>query len=157
LSDLEIVDGLWWIPGDHGAVYVRRGPTASLEPVIEPVLEPFRAIWGTGDGDLYLVGPGLILHHNGGIWTPAQGGTIYAVNGVSGILAGEDDEVWAVGGSPGSSPGLSGGEVFHRSGGSWARAQIDPSHPLNAVWAAAPGEAIAVGDGGAVWRYAAGA
>jgi hypothetical protein len=157
LSDLEIVDGRWWLPADHGAVYVRQGPTAPLVPVIEPALEPFRAMWGTGDGDLYLVGPGVILHHHGDTWLPEPVPDLYAVHGVSGVRGDPDDEVWAVGSSPGPAPGQAGGDVFRKVSGTWTKAQIDPAHPLHAVWAAAPGEAIAVGAGGVVWRHAAGA
>lgn len=157
LSDLEIVDGRWWIPGAHGAIYVRAGPNAPLTAALEPALEPFRAMWGTADRDLYFVGPGLILHHDGAAWTPAAVGGVHAVHGVSGLRVGQLDEVWAVGASPGAQPGQHRGDVFHKGGGAWTKAQIDPARALHAVWAAAPGEAIAVGAGGAVWRHAGGA
>lgn len=156
LSDLEIVGGRWWIPADRGGVYVRQGPTAPIAAALEPALEPFRAIWGTADRNLYFVGPGRILRYDGA-WTPAPIGGVYAVHGVSGTSDGGTDEVWAAGASPGASPGARAGDVFRMRGGTWTKTQVDPSRPLNAIWAAAPGEAIAVGDGGAVWRHAAGA
>jgi len=145
----EITGGRWWVPDDHGAVYVRRGPTASPEAVIEPVLEPLRAMWGASDRDMYFVGPGLILHHDGGAFTPEPVGGLYTVSGVSGVHADGASEVWAVGASPGPAPGMTGGDVFHKISGAWTGALIDPARPLNAVWAAGPGEAIAVGAGGA--------
>lgn len=161
LSDLEIVDGRWWIPADHGAIYVRESPNSPIVRAIEPSLEPFRAMWGTADRDLYFVGPGLILHHGASGWTPEPvPGGVFTVNGVSGTsdgqTEGQTEEVWAVGASPGGAPGQYRGDVFCKRNGTWTKTVVDPARPLNAVWAGARGEAIAVGDGGAVWRHAEG-
>jgi hypothetical protein len=157
LSDLEIVDGRWWIPADHGAVYVRQGAPAPLVAAIEPAREPFEAMWGAGDRDLYFVGPGLITHFDGDTWAPAPIAGIHTVHGVSGVRVGAtDDEVWAVGSSPGAQSGQTVGDVFHLAGGTWQKTQLGTS-ALNAVWASGPGEAIAVGDGGAVYRHTGGA
>lgn len=159
LGDLEIVDGRWWVPADGGAVYVSNGApgiNSSLAAAIDPAREAFRAIWGTSSRNLYFGGPGLLVRHDGEHWTypPIS---VELVSSLDGVRVGSHDELWAAGSSLAPDQVHRRGEVVHFDGAAWTRAQLDPSRPLNGVWASAPGEAIAVGDGGAVYRYASGA
>jgi len=154
IDGLAIVGGRWWIPGDHGAVFVKQGAGTALTAAIAPASAPFRAMWGTSDHDLYVAGPGTLTHWDGHAWARPD----LAIQGVQAICGapGAGDEVWAVGSSLAADRTTYVGDVFHRTNGTWSLAHLDQSPSLNGVWAPAAGEAIAVGNGGAVYRHAAG-
>jgi len=154
LDGLAIVGDRWWIAGDHGAVYVKRTADAALTAAIAPASEPFRAIWGTSDRDLYLAGPGVLTHWDGAAWASAELAVedVHSICGVPGTPA----EAWAVGSSRAADGSGQLADVFHLAGGAWTKVQIDHGHALTAVWAPAAGEALAVGSGGEIYRGAGG-
>jgi hypothetical protein len=106
----------------------------------------FGAVWATG-GEAFVVQQnielepgaygGAILHWDGASWD-AQGIAIrFAAVGGSGPT-----DVWAVGG----------GEIDHYDGVGWGRVENGVGN-LRDVWASGPGDAFAVGDGGAIWHW----
>jgi len=160
VNGLAIVDGLWWVPGDHGGVYVKAAHDPQLRWAIEPAAERLRTVWGTSDHDLYFGGPDALVHWDGAAWT-RPGVALDLVQSICGSPSG--DEVWAAGGS--ATGGTLIGGVARFSGGSWSKTPIEPaglaglaapSAVLNGVWSPAVGEAIAVGDGGEVYHHVAG-
>lgn len=151
LSGLAIVDGRWWLPGDHGAVYVKTGN--ELTAAIAPAPEALRTAWGTSDRDMYFGGPGALLHWDGAAWsTPTT--AVQNVRALAGTADGR--EIWAIG--DGATNGaLAASDVLHFVDGAWRAEAITgqlAAPRLTGVWAPRAGEALAVGDGGAVyWNH----
>lgn len=97
---------------------------------------PGRSIWGSGPGDVWVVGPDpdLARHFDGEQWqAEAIGLADFAANSVTG--SGPDDVYIAA----------SDGRVVRREGGAW---QLDATLMAEPVlWASGPGQVIAVGAG----------
>ena len=97
---------------------------------------PGRSIWGSGPGDVWVVGPDpdLARHFDGEQWqAEAIGLADFAANSVTG--SGPDDVYIAA----------SDGRVVRREGGAWQLDATLMAEPV--VWASGPGEVIAVGAG----------
>jgi hypothetical protein len=151
LDQFTIVDGRWWIVGDHGAVYTAASSTAPLVPTLAPIAESYSKVWAAGDSSVFLVGPGLLEHFDGSTFQASAAGA-HTINGLGGIGTDHPD-VWAVGGTIGAHGWT--GDIFHSDdSGIWTKQTVAAPYAFNAVWAIAPGEAIAVGDHGTVYRYA---
>lgn len=119
-------------------------------------------VWGSGPGDVYVVGfdsrpghpSGVILHttDGGATWRErtvvrAEGGArLHAVRGLPG------GHVWAVGGRTGA--GGSDGLILHSAdgGATWTEATV-PGATLWGIWASAPSRVYAVGDTPRVFAF----
>jgi hypothetical protein len=111
-----------------GPVPTVRGPD---------ILYGVRAIWGPSADDVWIIdGEGGLLHGVNDTWTQVT--SIAADPRLTGIHGTSSRDVWAVG-----PYGL-----YHWDGTSWTAEPQGENAGLFAVWAASPGEAWVVGDGG---------
>jgi hypothetical protein len=132
-------------PNDVLLHYDGTGWTPS--PLPQTLGRAFFKVWGTGSGDLYVVGEyGTIWHRTGTIWAleadspPVATGNLTTVNGCSA------SEVYAVGGD----------DVLVRDATSWSRANVNLENIVNGVSCASPGNVVIVGGGGLKQRLVAG-
>lgn len=110
--------------------------------------EPYRisTIWGTSPTDVFAVGPGEVVHFDGGSWSfmsvPEQihdaGIHLYSVWG-----SGPKD-VFAVGGV---------GTILHYDGQAWTQMDAGVTSFLNAVDGTGPNDVYVVGDEGVALHY----
>jgi hypothetical protein len=120
-------------PAESGALrwLAERGPVGT---------EHLQGIWGASDSSVFAVGQGGVVQHwNGHTWTELVTGTTSGLNAVSGTSA-TDVEVAG-----------SFGTLLHYDG-NWT-AQNTGGTAWFGVWAAAPGDAFAVGSSGAIRRW----
>lgn len=104
-----------------------------------PTPQALTGIWGSSASDVWAVGSGMKLHWNGSSWTSVSAGR--ELRGVHSVGA----EAFAVG-AAGAMVSLTGGFPLPPTG------SLTGSN-LNAVWAAAPNDAWAVGGGGTLLRW----
>ncbi len=119
--------------GDGGVILHDGG--AGWTAMTSGVSNGLRAVWAAADDDVFAVGDtGTILHYNGASWTSMTSGTTSALRAVHGTSG---SDVYAV------SPV---GTILHYNGTSWSP-MTGTGIGLNAVWALAPGSAVAAGNG----------
>lgn len=118
-----------------------------------PVGSAFEVLWGNASDDVYAAGHnGVIMHWDGEVWALVASKTDMNLRGVYGFPGGP---VWAVGGF---------GTIMTKGAFGWSQVPIEPivqadetEEPildlLYAIWAAAPDDAWAVGDGGRVVHW----
>ena len=157
-EDLAVIAGRWWLPTD-GGVLVRDTPTAEVRPVIEPAQLAFEGAWGTGDRDMYFATADAFRHWDGMSMTvlqPAEG-----ASSISGVALATGNELFGVGFdlTPDHQSYIA--DAWHFTT-AWDKTELTTSplavhQYLTNVYAVAPGEAIAVGGGGLVYRFANGA
>jgi hypothetical protein len=102
---------------------------------------PQNAIWGADANSVWVVGPGQLLHYDGLSWQ--QQTSTQKILGLSAIGGTGAKDVWAVGQL---------GNVHHFDDRGWTGGNVGATGWLNGVWAR-PGFVVAVGDGGAAYRY----
>lgn len=96
----------------------------------------WQAIWGSGPGDVYVVGT-AIARYDGSAWTVL--GDAPAVPTLYGVWGSGADDVFAV--------GLD-GTIVHYDGTAWIEMESGVETPLYAVWGTGPGDVYAGGSGG---------
>ncbi len=102
-------------------------------------------VWGSGSGDVYVVGSsGTILHSTGnGVWTPQTSGT---TDGLSGVWGSGSGDVYVVGGTS---------TILHSSGdGVWTPQTNGATNGLSGVWGSGSGDVYAVGGVGTILHSA---
>lgn len=93
------------------------------------------AVWGSGPGDVWVVGAGgTTLHWNGASWAAVPSGAMGDLHSVWG--SGPND-VWAVG-----------REILHWNSTAWSSFPSTNTDALGGVWGSGPDDAWAVGGGG---------
>lgn len=132
--------GTVWAVGDGGTA-LRLG-TESAQQTPTPTSVPLLSVAVAGDQAWASGAVGTVLHWDGTAW--GKQATSSSAN-LSGVWAESESVGWAVGGSPGA------GVLLKRSGTSWSQ-KASLLVPLNAVWASG-GQAFAVGEGGAIFRF----
>ncbi len=112
-------------------------------------------VWGSSGTDVYAVGfdqgagAGVILHYDGGGWTPALERDGLRLNSVWGTSA---DDVYAAGFRFDDDFNVF-GTILHFDGDDWSDVDLPPSDVLNQLWASSPDDVFAVGFGGTVLHY----
>ena len=141
-----------WAIGLAGVVLHFDGATWTQWEEL-PALPSFESIWGSGSDDVYIAGTGgAILHWDGAAWTLVASKSDQNLRDVTGFTGGP---VWAVGGF---------GTIMVKGPLGWAQDTVQPIvngdgsedpilDQLNAIWAASPTDAWAVGDAGRVLRW----
>jgi hypothetical protein len=141
-----------WMSGDGGRVlqYSRfAGAVVSEEVVTDPAYKLF-GIWGTGPGDVWVVGgdinnnnDGIVVHWDGTAWTEAH---LASPNPSDGTSRRQAFKVWGSGASDVWVVGT-GSYVSHWDGAAWSDQPqpTPPTAPLTTVSGAGPNEAYAVG------------
>lgn len=155
-TDVEIIDGRFWFVGYGGAVYTRAD--AALEPVVRSAVLGTQSMWGASDDDMYFATGGQITHWDGRAHTALP----ITARRVAGLRSNGVDELFAGGYELSPDHMHYTALAFHFDGSEWTKAELDvapfaDNRYFNAVWALAPGEAIAVGGSGLAYHYAGGA
>jgi len=150
-----IVDGRWWLVGGAGAIYTRSG--GALQPVVDPGVMGLQSIWGSSETDLYFATGGELRHWDG----KATAEIPIAANAISGIRAGDVDELFATGFDLSSDRTEYIASAYHLDGATWSKTPLDHApvqqhRYFSTVFAIGPGEAMAVGYGGIAYRHAGG-
>ena len=138
-----------FVVGDHGAINHFDGEDWVRQPCPAPV--PIHALWGTDRANLWAVGwMGLILHHNGEVWSQVRGCVVDA-NGkyasvqentpLFGICGGADGRAWAVGDR---------GRILYFDGADWTVEDSGTRAHLRAVVILDDGRVMASGGDGTV-------
>jgi hypothetical protein len=123
--------------------------------VTGPVAPSLTDVWGSSPTDVYAVGRdagsrnGVILHYDGGAWSPVLQLDGLVLNAVWGTAA---DDVYAAGFRVDPNFNVN-GVIVHFDGTDWSEADIPPSDVINELWASAPDDVFAVGAGGAVLHF----
>jgi hypothetical protein len=154
------------------------GATWSAPPAVPCGYE---AIWGSGPGDVYVVGTsGVITHFDGSSWTSTNHGTgtfravwgsgandVYAV-GDAGMAWHFDGASWQAAGLPATTDALTGvwgadvnhvfivgenGRLLRRDPSGWTSSTIGGGITLHAVWGSAADNVWAVGDQGTILHF----
>jgi len=113
---------------------------SAIDPV--DVGATFKAVWGSGANDLYVVGAGAtVVHFDGQAWAEQDAGAVADLDGVTG----HGRDVFAVGGT---------GTILHSSDGgvTWTAQVSGVAADLHAAWASAEGEVWVVGAAGTILR-----
>jgi len=125
--------------GGVDAAAVDAGPGSWTAQSSGSSMYGLNAIWGSGAGDVYVVGNnGVVLHSTGsGDWTPQTTNGAY-LTAVWGSGAGD---VYAVGSA-----------ILHsgNGGASWDVEVASPSSILRGIWGSGPRDVYAVGEGGLI-------
>lgn len=104
------------------------------------------SLWASGPNDVWVARSAPVLVHvdSVGAGGASNTGSVYAFYGVNGTSA---SDIWAVGQT---------GQIYHNDGSGWTQfediGQVT-SYDLNAVWAANPNFAVAVGVNGEIVRW----
>ncbi len=120
-----------------------------------PVAPALTDVWGSSPSDVYAVGRdagsqnGVIIHYDGGGWTPVLQLEDLLLNAVWGTA---EDDVYAAGFRVDRNFNVT-GVILHFDGTDWAPAEIPPSDVINELWASAADDVFAVGAGGAVLHF----
>jgi hypothetical protein len=125
--DPGVAPGMLFTPTACGDYIYRRG-TTSLDKITLPTSACWADIWGSGAGDIYLVGSaGNALHStDGGVtWTPIDVGATADLRAIWGSGA---NDVYVVG---------AGSTIRHFDGTSWATVTPADADDFGAVWGAA--------------------
>ena len=157
LADVWVGPSIVVAVGAAGTVGVRDDARAAWCWTVVDAATDWRAVWGSGDDDVWLVGTaGAVVHYDGTAFTPVAVGATAALAGVWGT--GQDD-VWLVGAA---------GTVRHFDGAAWASHDLAADQTLLAVWSASsddvwiagtepapyPGNPSYDGSSGIVYRWA---
>ena len=143
-TDVWAVGGSPTSMGDNDLLYHYDGTTWTKVPPPEALGVAYLKIWGSGPGDVFVVGrQGVIVHHDGQRWARQESGSQAILTTVHGT---GPRDVWAVGGPS--------AVVLHYDGTRWAREPgIDwKSAAVSGVWAEADGTVWIAGWGGEAWR-----
>jgi len=107
--------------------------------------EDLWAIWGSGPGDVFVVGTiGTVLHFDGGAWSPMTG----PPKRIASLWGSGPANVYGVAYSAGDN-------VFRCDGNAWTVAHSGP-HGLLAIWGSSPDDVYAVGSSGTIVHFARG-
>ncbi len=175
-----------WAVGEFGFIYHWDGSEWSRQ--LTPTTSTLNTVWASGPGVAFAGGDyGTMLRWDGGAWTAMafpSSGTVYGLWGssasdvhaitASGEILHYDGSVWkivettsaalwAVYGSSPTDVYVAGanGTVLHFDGHSWSAIKVSTSNILTGIYAAIPGQALAVGTnptggGGASYQWASG-
>ena len=125
--------------GAKGTLLHGNGQT--WETKDSPTTATLRAVWGRSANDIYAVGDGgTILHYDGARWSLQDSGTQRNLHGISGNAS----TVMAVG---------QWGTVLSLRDGRWVPMALGAQPSLKAIAVDATGQAVAVGDIGALWEF----
>jgi hypothetical protein len=159
LDSAAIIGGQWWLVGGAGAVFTRSGER-TVTPVIDPQVMALRSMWGSSRDTMYFATGGELLRARGGEVVVMEPGL--AISAISGVRTERGDELFGIGTELGSDRLSYEARAFHFDGTRWTKATlqqapVDQQRGLTQVRALAPGEAIAVGRGGAAYYFVDGA
>jgi hypothetical protein len=144
-----LYQGLYTSGGSHGGVYHYDGVSNWSEVILNVSLnDPCLGIWGSGPGDIFVVGQsGMIKHFNGNSWSTMNSGT---TGDLQGIWGSSSNDVYAVGINSETGYGM----ILRYDGNAWG--QVTPSQTmgtLDSVWGSASNDVFAVGSDTAIWHY----
>src|SRR6266545_1232105 len=123
----------------------QASPYIDWQPVASPDPDELRGVWGLSANDVYAVGKGgTVLHQGGTGWTSLATTVKENLNAAWGSSSGD---VYVVG---------DGGRLLHYGGAGWTATKLGSSH-LHGVWGTSPIEVFVVGDGGRIRRFERGA
>lgn len=114
-----------------------------LAPKGSPTVYQIEDIAAVGPNDIWIVGLDGAFHGDGDHWRKAS----IAATDLHGLFARTSTDVWAVGGTFGST------SIYRFNGATWTQYSASASVPLFAVWAPSANDAWAVGSSGVVRRF----
>jgi len=104
-------------------------------------------VWGSAPNDVWVGGPGLLLHWNGTAW--ADTGVLTAGTSVSALWGSAADDVWGVSGAYDMASGGYVGVTLHYDGGTWSSTPTNIPGAFAAVWGTGARDVWAVSGSGA--------
>lgn len=130
-----------WAVGASGTVLSWDGQGTSVSPVSELVSDvDLNAVWGTGDGNVWIAGDAAtLLHRDDGGWSQIDLSKLSASDVDFEAMTGDANRIWLA---------TSDGSLLRFENGEWDRA-IQVTSRLSSVWSDGTGEVWAVGDRGA--------
>lgn len=109
-----------------------------------PNIGNLRGVAIVAPNDIWAVGLGGALHYNGTTWTQVD-----AFPNMAAVSALATNDIWAAGYS------VTGSNIWHWNGTAWTGSSPTDDTPLLGISARTPNDVWAVGEGGAILRYAA--
>lgn len=133
----------WAVGLGPSLVRIEGGRARLLRTTLTDKPTYFYSVWGTGPGDVWVVGQSTVLHYDGTAWAQSAIDTSGYLS-LYGVWGPSARDVWAVG---------SQGAIRRYDGATWQKVTSPTTKALRSVHGTSDKQAFAVGDSGALVRW----